>query len=50
MTETTSTEAPIMLRADITRAELKALKAKALEQDKTVQQLAAEFLRAGLAA
>jgi hypothetical protein len=39
-----------MLRADITRAELKALKAKALEQDKTVQQLAAEFLRAGLAA
>jgi hypothetical protein len=39
-----------MLRADITRAELKALKALALEQDVSVQQLLASMIRERLAA
>jgi hypothetical protein len=41
---------PLMLRADITRAELKALKALALEQDVSVQQLLASMIRERLAA
>jgi hypothetical protein len=41
---------PIMLRVDLTREELRLLKAKAALQDKTVQQLAGELLRAGVAA
>jgi hypothetical protein len=49
VTETTSTEAPIMLRATITRAELRALKMLALEQNKTVQELLGEIVREKLA-
>jgi hypothetical protein len=48
MTETQA--APIMLRADITRAELKALKTLAVERDMTVQALVATILRKELAA
>jgi hypothetical protein len=50
MTEMPTTEAPIMLRADITRAELKNLKRRALEYDKTVQQFLAELIRKELGA
>jgi hypothetical protein len=39
-----------MLRVDLTRAELKALKQLALEQDTTVQKLAGSILRERLAA
>jgi hypothetical protein len=44
------TEAPIMLRVDLTREELRLLKAQAALQGKTIQQLAGELLRAGVAA
>jgi hypothetical protein len=47
---TEQTAAPLMLRADITRAELKALKALALEQDTSVQALLASMIRERLAA
>jgi hypothetical protein len=50
VTETPTTEAPIMLRADITRDELRALKMLALEQNKTTQALIAEILRERIAA
>jgi hypothetical protein len=50
MTDTPTTEAPIMLRVDITRAELKALKMLALEQNKTTQALIGELVREKLAA
>ena len=48
MTETQA--APIMLRADITRAELKALKTLALQRDMSVQALVATILRKELGA
>jgi hypothetical protein len=48
--ETVAEAAPLMLRVDITRDELKQLKRLALELDKTVQALAGEILRERLAA
>jgi predicted DNA binding CopG/RHH family protein len=45
MTESSTTEAPIMLRADITRAELAALKIEAVRAGLTVQQLLATIIR-----
>lgn len=39
-----------MLRVDITRAELKALKRLAVDEDKTVQSLVGEILRSRLVA
>jgi predicted HicB family RNase H-like nuclease len=41
----TQTEAPIMVRVDITRDELRALKMKALEQNKSLRAYLADVLR-----
>jgi predicted DNA binding CopG/RHH family protein len=45
MTDTPTTEAPIMLRADITRDELAALKVRAIRAGMTTQQLLAKIIR-----
>jgi hypothetical protein len=45
-----TTEAPIMIRADITRQDVKRLKQIALERDTTVQALVATFIHAGIKA
>lgn len=47
MTETT--EAPIMVRVDITRDELKAIKRIALDENKTSQALLGELVRERIA-
>jgi hypothetical protein len=41
----TQTEAPIMIRVDLTREELRLLKLKALEQNKAPRVYLAEVLR-----
>jgi hypothetical protein len=45
MTEQPTTEAPIMLRADITKAELVMLKVAAINERKTVQAYLADLIR-----
>jgi hypothetical protein len=45
----TSTEAPIMVRVNITRDELTKLKVIALQENKTTQELLAELARARIA-
>ena len=48
MTDTPTTEAPIMLRADITRAELADLKVMAIKAGLTTQQFLALLIRSRL--
>jgi hypothetical protein len=50
VTDTPTTEAPIMLRATITRAELAALKIEAIREGVDVQDLLAALIRERLAA
>lgn len=45
MTDASTTEAPIMLRVDITRDELKQIKRIALDENKTSQALLGEWVR-----
>jgi predicted HicB family RNase H-like nuclease len=45
----TQTEAPIMVRVDITRDELRALKMQALEQNKSLRAYLGDVLREKLA-
>ena len=49
MSEIETEAAPIMLRADLTREEVKALKMLAVMEEKTVQALLGEIVRARLA-
>jgi hypothetical protein len=50
VTETPTTEAPIMLRADITRAELADLKVLAIKAGMTTQEFLAMLIRERIAA
>jgi hypothetical protein len=49
MTDTPTTEAPIMLRADITRAELADLKVLAIKAGMTTQEFLAMLIRERIA-
>jgi hypothetical protein len=49
VTETPTTEAPIMLRADITRAELADLKVLAIKAGMTTQEFLAMLIRERIA-